>query len=125
MPSAEQRGTEPPREQSPYPEYYQAASYVEEEGAGEAYFQAQEALFATSFNLSAFRFRLEQVSYVAVLGDTPSAEFDHTLQAILASGKPTKLPNDILKVLNQRRIQARGLGSWVEGHYHPGKRIGG
>jgi hypothetical protein len=125
MPSPEQRRGEPGKEQSPNPEYYQAARYVDEQHAGEAYFQAQEALFATNFDLSAYRFRLEQMSYVAVLGDTPPAEFDQTLQAILASGEPVTLPAGILQVLNQRRIQARGLGSWVERHYHPGKRIGG
>lgn len=86
--------------------------------------QAQEAIFATSLELSAYRFRLDQVSYVAVLGDRPPTEFDQTLQAILAGGEPATLPADILKMLNQRRIQARGLGSWVERHYRPGKQIG-
>ena len=125
MPSPEQLGGEPPREQSPYPEYYQAASYADEVCAGEAYAQAQEALFVTNFELSAYRFRLDQVSYVAVLGDTPTVEFEQTLQAILSTGEPTTLPADILKLLNRRRIQARQLGSWVERHYRPGKPFGG
>ena len=125
MPSPEQRGGEPPREQAPLPEYYQAAHYADEARAGEAYFQAQEALFTTNFDLSAYRFRLNQVSYVTVLGDTPPVEFDQILQGILASGEPTPLDNDILMALNQRRIQARGLGPWVERHYRPGKPIGG
>ncbi len=125
MPSSEQRAGEPAREQSPHPEYYRAAHYVDEVGAGEAYLQAQEALFTTNFELSAYRFQLEQASYVAVLGSRPTAEFDQTLEVILAHGEPATLPADLLKMLNQRRIEARRHGQWVERHYRPGKRIGG
>ena len=125
MLSPEQRGDEPAREPALSPAYYQAARYADEEQAGAAYFQAQEVLFTTKSDMSAYRFQLEQAVYVAVLGDTPSAEFDQTLQAILASGEPATLPAAILIALNQRRIQARRLAPWVERHYRPGKPIAG
>lgn len=125
MPSPEHRGGEPNQEREAYPEYSRAARYQDGPSAGEVYFQAQAAVFATTFDMSAYRFQLEQTSYVAVLGDAPSAEFDETIQAILATGEPVTLPADILLALNLRRIQARNIASWVERHYRPGKPIGG
>ena len=125
MSPPERRHGEPPKESEAYPEYCQAAWYADEPGSSEAYFQAQEALFVTNFELSAYRFQLDQVWHVAVLGDSPPAELDQTVQGILARGEPATLPAHILMALNQRRIQARKLGPWVERHYRPGKPTGG
>jgi hypothetical protein len=98
--------------------------YEDERLAGDAYFQAQEAIFNTDHELSAYRLKLEEIFYVAVLGDTPPEDFDQTIRAILAAGEPASLPPHILAYLNQRRLQARKLGPWVEGHYRPGKQVG-
>ena len=108
-----------------YPEYWRAACYRDERSAGEAYIQVRQALFSTSFDLSVYRLQLDQVWHVAMLGDPPSAEFDQTLEALLAAGEPATLPADILITLNQRRIQARRLAPWVESHFRPGRPIEG
>jgi len=121
MPMPEQEGGEPPREQARYPVYWRAACYPDEQSAGEVYFRAQQALFSTQFDLSVYRFQLDRVWHVAMLGDPPSAEFDQTVQAILADGEPTMVPAPILTALNERRLRARQLGPWVERHYRPGK----
>jgi len=110
-------------EQEPVP-YYQAARFPDEQQAGRAYSQAQAAIFANPDNaLSAYRLQLNQVWHVAVLGEPPPAELEQKLQDILASGEPTTLPEEVLKVLAQRRAKATKIGPWVEGHYRPGKRI--
>jgi hypothetical protein len=124
MPSPEGRRGGPSKEQEMQPEYSQAARYDDEQLAGEAYFQAQEAIFDTDYGLSAYRLKLEQILYVAVLGDRPPEDFDQIIQTILSTGEPATLPPEILTHLNQRRLQARKLGSWVEGHYRPGKQMG-
>ncbi len=50
--------------------------------------------------------------------------FDQLIQAILSTGEPTTFPSEILTFLHQRRLQARQLGSWVEGHYRLGNALG-
>lgn len=124
MQSPEHRRGAPNKEPETQPAYAQAARYGDEQEAGEAYFQAESAIFGTNYELSAYRLQLEQIWHVAVLGDTPPEDFDQTIQAILSTGQPTELPPEILAFLNQRRLQASQLGSWVEGHYQPGKRFG-
>jgi len=121
MSSPEGRRGGPNKERETLPEYSQTARYDDEQIAGEAYFQAQEAIYDTEHELSAYRLKLEEIWHVAVLGDSPPEEFQHTVQAILSAGEPASLPPEILTYLNQRRLQARKLGPWVEGHYRPGK----
>ncbi len=125
MPSPEHRQGGPEREQVTLPEYYQAAGFQDEQRSVEAFFQAQDAIFAVAFNVSAYRIQRNQLWLVAVLGETPPQEFAQRIQSILSTGEPVTLPPDILTFLNQRRIQASGLGDWVEGHYRPGRRFGG
>lgn len=120
MASPEHQSKGPHKEQETQPAYYHAVRYADEQTAGNAYIQAQDVLFQTDAELSAYRFQLEQIWHVAVLGDTPPSDIDQTIQAILATGEPTLLPSDMLAFLNRRRMQARQLGSWVEGHYRPG-----
>ena len=131
MPQPERRpgGPRPP-EGGPSPEaelprYHQAARFAGEEPAGVAYFAAQEAVAAHAgdVDLSAYRFQLNRVYHVAVLGDPPPTALHDELRAILASGEPAQLPEDVLKLLNARRAEATELGPWVEGHYRPGKRL--
>ena len=125
MASPEHSQGGPDREQETLPAYYQAARYEDEQLSGEAYFQAQDAVFAVDFSVSAYRFELNQLWHVAVLGDTPPEEFAHLIDSILATGEPITLPPEILTFLNQRRIQANQLGDWVERHYRPGRRFDG
>ena len=107
------------------PRYHQAARFAGEEPAGVAYVAAQEALFAHAgdVDLSAYRFQLNPVYHVVVLGDPPPTELHDALRAILATGEPATVPEDVLKLLNARRAQATQAGPWVEGHYRPGKRL--
>ncbi len=110
----------------PFPCYHQAARFAGEELADAAYFAAQEAIYARAgeIDLSAYRFQLNRVYHVAVLGERPPAVLDEQLTAILTSGEPADLPADVLRALSERRRQAtRHGGSWSEGHYRPGRRL--
>lgn len=122
MPSPE-RPIDAEAEQEPQP-YYQAARFQSERFAGRTYRQAQAAIYNAreDVDLSAYRFHLNQIWHVAVLGEQPSAEFEQRIQQILAAGELTPLPEEVLKLLVERRAQATQLGPWVEGHYYPGKR---
>src|SRR4051812_38858031 len=102
MPSPEQ-SAEPPR---PAETYFQAACLSGERPAGRAYVRAQEAIRTTECDLSVFRVRLVRDWHVAVLGQAPPENLDRSLRRILATGQPTSLPDDILKLLWERRAQA-------------------
>lgn len=125
MASPENRNGNPDKEHEDLPEYYQAARFQDEQHSGEVYFRAQKALHGTKHELSAYRFQLVQDWFVAVLGNTPPDQFAQLIASLLSSGEPTSLPTGVLTYLNQRRIQANQIGSWVEGHYRPGKHDGG
>lgn len=105
--------------------YCQAARFRMEAPARRAYDQAQELIFSSRehCDLSAYRFLLERVSHVVVLGEAPPEEIAQRLQTILATGEPTTLPEEIVRLLCARRAQASTLGPWVEGHYRPGRRL--
>jgi hypothetical protein len=124
-PEGESR-SQPPEgkpEQEPVP-YYQAARYRYENHARRAYFQAQDLLFHTpESDLSAYRFQLERIWHVAVLGEPPPEGMEQKLQAALARGEPTELPPDSLKALAERREQAIRQAPWVERHYRPGQNL--
>jgi hypothetical protein len=110
-------------EQEPAP-YYKAARFRNEGPARRAYFQAQEILFDTpDADLSAYRFLLEQIWHVAVLGEPPPEDLAEKLQTALARGEPASLPPDILKLLAERREQAAKQAPWVERHYRPGQNL--
>lgn len=128
MPSPE--GELPPQQpdQDKSPEephgYYQAARFLNAQLAGRAYFRVQRILYGQEMtDLSVFRFELEGVPHVAVLGKRPLPDLGRRLRNILAAGLPRTLPSEILAMLHERRSDATQLGSWVERHYRPGKRI--
>src|SRR5688572_24467752 len=133
MPSPEGEKRRPkgriPPERKPEPEqeppWYRAARYTGEAPAGRAYFQAQETIFSAECDLSAYRFLLEDIYHVAVLGGIPTeVALQQQIETILyAEGTPTQLPDDVLHPLNERRQLAERIGPWVEGHYRPGKGI--
>ena len=87
----------------------------------QAYSKAQGILLGTDCDLSAYRIRYENVPHVVVLGLRPPAEIDERLTETLAAGKTAELPQHIVTTLSQRRMQAKRVGPWVEGHYRPGR----
>lgn len=131
MPSPEggYRGGEPKEPEEPDkeregPVYNRVARFEGEKPAAKAYFQAQEIIYSDQESeLSAYRLILNAVWHVAVLGDGPSQETEESIEAALSrSGEGASLPGDLLKALNERRLQAIKHGSWVEGHYRSDRK---
>ena len=128
MPSPE-HGPSGPAEQPRHPEqepvpYHRTARFADERVASTVYAAVQDAIFAGPANdLSAYRFLLDQVSHVTVLGEPPPAELAKALQALLARGDPAALPRCVLQALTDRRRRMSRQGPWLEGHYRPGKRL--
>lgn len=119
--------TPPPSEQSPHLEgspsfYYEAARYPTEPLSALAYFAIQEIIFQAQneADLSAYRFLLENIWNVAVLGRQPAEEVQQQIHQKLEKGDLTALPDWVLQGLVQRRAQQTNLGTWVEGHHRPG-----
>lgn len=125
MPSPEQGGTGHNPEQEQEERYYKASRFSGEEPAGRAYFKTQDTIFEAreKADLSCYRFQLDQIYHVAVLGERPHAGLERRLERILARGEPVKLPEDILEALWRRRELAKEINPWVEAHHRPGKRI--
>ena len=120
--SAEQRqeAEEHQENQSPKP-FTLAARFPSEQTAGRAYFGAQEAVFnSPRSEVSVYRFQLSHIYHVAVLGETPPEPLEQRLRRLLARGELVTLPDDILKVLFQRRAAASSRAPWIERHYRPG-----
>ena len=123
MPSPERPPTdsEPPHE---LPAYHQTARFQNERPAGKAYAKAQELIHrCLDVDLSAYRLIFQKRWHVSVLGDVPPADVDKRVRQILASGEPATLLDDTLRTLNHRRLLAKQMQPWVEGHYAPGEKI--
>ena len=90
-----------------------------------AYVAAQEALYAHAgeVDLSAYRFRLDRVYHVAVLGDPPPTELHDQLRTVLSLGEAATVPEDVLKLLNARHLEATKQGPRVQRHHRPGERL--
>ncbi len=111
-------------ERPPAPAYLRVARFTGETPAGRAYRRAQDLLVgAPACELSAFRFHLDRIWHVAVLGDQPPEDLEGRLRVVLSRGEPAILPEDILLQLQRRRARATRVGPWVEGHYRPGERF--
>jgi hypothetical protein len=129
MPSSEGRGGQPRQPDEPnieqtQPSYSKAARFVGEQPAAKAYFEAQEVIFEDAESeLSAYRLMLNAIYHVAVLGEQPSQETDEAITQILSLGQPATLPKEALAALNVRRVEMKQHGSWVEGHYRPGRKL--
>ena len=78
---------------------------------------------APDCDLSTYRFVLQGVSHVTVLGEPPPEELDRRIRKILSAREPTSVPVDVLKLLQERRAQATQEGRWVERHYRPGQPL--
>jgi len=103
--------------------YVCAARFQTEPLSRRAYTHAREAIFAPPSNLSAYRFLLDRLWYVAVLGDAPDEILDRRLRRILAVGEPTILPDEILTVLWARRVEISSpdpRAGWFHGGDGPG-----
>ena len=113
------------RERQPnLPPYYEVARYSGEASAGEAYGQAQEAIYGAAKNdLSVYRIIYSDTYHVVVLGQTPALDLAHRLSQILSSGHPAELPANVVIRLAERRNQRIRRGPWNEGHYRPGKPL--
>ncbi len=128
MPSPE-RGpggpSEQPRRQEAEPaSYLRAARFPNEQTAGIAYGAVQDAIFAGAPNdLSAYRFQLNRIYHVAVLGQPPPPDLDQQLEDLLAGGEPATLPRGVLLALAERRRQMSRYGPWSEGHYRPSRPL--
>lgn len=106
------------------PPYHKAARFPGDKPAAKAYFEAQDVIFNDAESeLSAYRLVLNAVYHVAVLGEQPSQETDEAITQILSQGQSATLPKEALAALNARRIEMKQRGSWVEGHYRPGRRL--
>jgi hypothetical protein len=125
MPQPEHRPAGPQPPEGELPRYHQAARFTSEGLAEVTYFAVQDVVFAHAgdVDLSAYRFQLNRVDHVVIVGEPPLADLHDALRAVLAAGSPAVVPQDILRLLNARRATATTVGPWVEGHYRPGKRL--
>lgn len=103
--------------------YYLASRFKGERPAGRAYFHAQEFIFSHSsdLDLSVYRFQLDRIYHVAVLGEKPPQDAENRLKSILSAGEYVQLPSVLLKVLIVRRWEQTKHGPWIERHYRPGQ----
>ena len=127
MPLPERGPTGPPdqprrQEYEPVP-YHRTARFADELLARRVYAAVQDTLFATPCDVSAYRFLLNQVPHVAVLGAQPPADLDTKLQSLLAAGESATLPHEVLAGLAERRRQMSHRGPWTEGHYRHGRPL--
>ena len=99
--------------------YYLAARFPNEKKAGAVYFPLQQMIFEArdDCDLSAYRFKLENVWHVVVLGEQPPNELHQRIEAELTNGVLVSLRKEVLDYLQDRRAEASLLGPWVEGHY--------
>jgi len=134
MPSPEGRGGHPEQPQEPTEPtnenkeqegpYYMASCFRSDLPAKIAYSQAEELIFRDrKADLSAYRFLLDNVRHVAVVGAPPHERLQKQLEKILSYGEPATLPEEIVTALHKRRVEMKRHGEWVEGHYRPGKKL--
>ncbi len=110
-----------PAAETDLPPYHRAARYQNERPSQKAYTKAQELVHhRADVDLSAYRIIFQKHWHVTVLGDPPPDDVDQRVQAILATGERTTLPNLVLTTLNHRRLLARDLHPYVELHHRPG-----
>lgn len=99
--------------------YFRAAQFNRERASLSAYNQAQELLFRSPCELSAYRVLWETRWLVAVVGETPPDELDQRIERILSRGEATSLPSEMVQLLQERGIEARRQGPWTERHFRP------
>ncbi len=76
------------------------------------YFAAQDVVFAhpSDIDLSAYRFQLNRVDHIVIVGDPPPPDLHDELRSVLAAGEPAVVSEDVLRLLNARRTAATQVG---------------
>ena len=105
-------------EQTPY---HRAARFPGEREAGAVYFRIQDLIEPPECDLSAYRFLIQSVWHVAIVGDAPESELAEQLERHLYGCEPVELPVETLDFLRRRRQHQSKHGPWVERHHRPGR----
>ena len=104
--------------------YHLAAWFTDEQAAGATYSLMQDLIFnAPDCELSVYRFQMEGVWHVAVVGVSPHEGLGQELAIALAPGTPILLGTETLNFLQYRRETESKPGTWVERHHRPGLRF--
>src|SRR3990167_2073140 len=74
-----------------------ASRFHAERPAKRAYFKAQDLIFRNQHSeLSVYRFQVNRVFHVAILGETPEQPLEQRLRKLLAAGDPATLPQEVI-----------------------------
>src|SRR5580704_19461569 len=84
--------------QQPVP-YFQVARFRRERTAQRTYTSIQDVLFGNECDLSTYRFLLDQIAHVAVLGTRPAETLVQVIERLLTAGERTTVPEDIQALL--------------------------
>ena len=103
--------------------YHRAAKFPGEREAAAVYFKIQELIKHPECDLSAYRFLIQDVWHVAIVGEIPSSELADQLERDLSVGERVEISVAILDFLLGRRQEQIENGPWVERHHRPGQRF--
>jgi hypothetical protein len=122
--SSEYDSTERREAQSERP-FQRAARFGGEPPARSAYLAAERSIADALADISAYRFLVNRIWHVAVIADQPpAADLTRAIDEALKAGEQVALPAEVLATLLKRhRDVMRHRLPWVEGHYHPGRRL--
>lgn len=103
-------------QQTAMPEYYRAARFPSDRTSNRAYEGVRQALHETPCELSTYRTILlpEEQWHVLVLGRTPDAALQRSIDDGLYGGEAVVLPEEIWVAFNQRWLEQTKKGTWVE-----------
>jgi hypothetical protein len=101
-----------------------AAQFATKDAAEKPCTQAQEVIRTIECELSVFRFlvpdqRTTPRWFVVALGETPPDAVQQRIMTILSQGELTRLPEQVVAALLERRATQIKRGPWVEAHYNP------
>ena len=105
--------------------FQRAARFGGEPPARTAYLAAERSIADALADISAYRFLVNRIWHVAVIADQPpAADLRRAVEEALKAGEQVALPAEVLATLLKRhRDVMRHRLPWVEGHYHPGRRL--
>lgn len=104
--------------QEDIPVYYDCSVFPDELSSGKAMHYLNDFIFAHGYTLSVYRFQLNGVLHVLVLGECPSQEVRERMHRILAKGRIVQMSHEALIEFLKRSIE-----KWEEGdqEHHYGK----
>jgi hypothetical protein len=79
--------------------YCRAARFPDQPSSESPYLQLQDLVFESDSDLSVFRFQLDNIWHIAVLGDHPGEDIDRRLEQLVSLGQATELDSDMLDFL--------------------------